>query len=486
MESGPDGDQTLRDPRMASLPRDIPVQVGDLLARKYRVEHVLGVGGVGVVVAATHIELEERVAIKFLLPAALKQPELVSRFAREARAAVRIKSEHVGRVTDVGTLESGAPYMVMEYLEGHDLGALARQQGPMAIEQAVDYVLQACEAVAEAHTLGIVHRDLKPSNLFVSRRADGSAMVKVLDFGISKVKPRAGSKSDDAAVTLTSSVIGSPLYMSPEQMESTRDVDPRTDVWSLGTILYELVAGACPFDAPTMPQLVAKILRSPPAPLRGYRPDVPPEFEALINRCLEKDPDDRFSNVAELAMALATFAPRRALLSVQRIVRVIQVSGLGAADLQGPPSSSSYAEPPDAERTQALSPAALGETGKEPRRSPRGLVVGAFVAAVALGAGMTLFFVGAPRSAVSPLAVSVTGRVAAVAATVATRASEVVTTPSASPAADAAPAGTSDPAAVTPSALPDAPVAQPARPVSRPRRGDKSKASSEPDVLDER
>ena len=231
--------------------------------------------------------------------------------------------------------------MVMEYLDGQDLGAIARQHAPLPIEQSVEYVLQACEAVAEAHTLGIVHRDLKPSNLFVTRRADGTPVVKVLDFGISKVKPRAGSRPEEAVVTQTSSVIGSPLYMSPEQMESTRDVDARTDLWSLGTILYELISGACPFDAPTMPQLVAKILRSPPASLRAHRPDAPPELEAAIFRCLEKDPERRYRNVAELVLALAPFAPKRALLSVQRVVRVIQVAGLGFGE-QAPPSSAGF------------------------------------------------------------------------------------------------------------------------------------------------
>jgi eukaryotic-like serine/threonine-protein kinase len=441
------------------------------------------VGGVGVVVAATHIELEERVAIKFLLPAALKQPELVSRFAREARAAVRIKSEHVARVTDVGTLTSGAPYMVMEYLEGHDLGALARSHGPMPIDQAVEYVLQACEAVAEAHVLGIVHRDLKPSNLFVTRRADATPVVKVLDFGISKVKPRAGSKSDDAAVTQTSSVIGSPLYMSPEQMESTRDVDARSDIWSLGTILYELISGACPFDAPTMPQLVAKILRGTPAPLRSHRPDAPPEFEAVIMRCLEKDPDDRYATIADLALALAQFAPRRALLSVQRVVRVIQVAGFGTGHEAAPPSSSAFVESPDGERTPAVSPAALGETGREHRGGPRGLMLGAFLVAAALGGALALFLIGGASPAGAPqLMASGLARVAAAAAVVARDGGSAQAAP---PAVSADPI---PPAAVTvdASSLPPAPTA-PVRPSGkRAAPGDKASGSKEPDVLDER
>src|SRR3954465_531507 len=162
------------------------VHEGQILAGKFRIERVLGQGGMGVVVAATHLQLDQRVALKFLLPEALSNPEAVERFAREARAAVKIKSEHVARVADVGTLESGAPYMVMEYLEGSDLATWLQQRGKLPVEQAIEFVLQACEAIAEAHALGIVHRDLKPANLFVIQRADGVLAVKVLDFGISK------------------------------------------------------------------------------------------------------------------------------------------------------------------------------------------------------------------------------------------------------------------------------------------------------------
>src|SRR5688572_14671551 len=170
---------------------------GDILAGKFRIERVLGVGGMGMVVSAMHLQLEERVAIKFLLPEALANPEAVTRFGREARAAVKIKSEHVARVTDVGALpETGAPYMVMELLRGKDLGAALREHGALPVALAVEYVLQACEALAEAHAIGIVHRDLKPANLFLTARADGSPCVKVLDFGISKIAAQSGSGSD--------------------------------------------------------------------------------------------------------------------------------------------------------------------------------------------------------------------------------------------------------------------------------------------------
>src|SRR6266511_1188050 len=227
---------------------DPPVHEGEILAEQYRVERVQGVGGMGVVVVATHLQLEERVAIKVLVKEALGNAEAVARFAREARAAVKIKSEHVARVIDVGTLETGAPYMVMEYLEGGDLSQVLQSRGALPVEDAVEYVLQTCEAIAHAHVLGIVHRDLKPANLFLIRRPDGTAAIKVLDFGISKVMPAKGSSSDNA-MTRTRAVMGSPLYMSPEQMTSTRDVDGRTDIWALGVILYELLSG----QPPSMP-----------------------------------------------------------------------------------------------------------------------------------------------------------------------------------------------------------------------------------------
>ena len=293
---------------------------GDILLGKYRVERVLGQGGMGVVVAAMHVQLDERVAIKFLLPDALENPETVARFAREARAAVKIKSEHIARVSDVGTLENGAPYMVMEYLEGRDLAAYLKERGALPVDEAVTYLLQAMEALAEAHGMGIVHRDLKPPNLFLTRRADGTAQVKVLDFGISKVTQRGGMR--EASLTKTSSVMGSPLYMAPEQMVSTREVDARADVWALGVVLYELLAGHVPFQGESMTELCARILQEPPSPLRMTRPDVPPELEALILRCLEKDRERRVGSVAELASGLVPFAPPYMMPSVERIARL--------------------------------------------------------------------------------------------------------------------------------------------------------------------
>jgi eukaryotic-like serine/threonine-protein kinase len=297
------------------------VQVGQLVAGKYRIEQVLGRGGMGVVMAALHEQLNQRVALKFLTDNAYQHPEAVARFVREARAAVQIQSEHVARVMDVGTLESGAPYMVMEYLRGRDLKDVSTRRGAMPVTEAVDYVLQACDALAEAHSLGIVHRDLKPSNLFLTERPDGSALVKVLDFGISK----ALHKGDTSQMQMTASaaIMGSPQYMSPEQIRSSKNVDARADVWALGTILHELLTGSPAYVADTVPGLLAMIVADSPPPLSASRPDAPPELEAAILRCLQKDRDQRFSSVSELARALERFASNEVRPLVKRIARIL-------------------------------------------------------------------------------------------------------------------------------------------------------------------
>ncbi len=309
---------------------DAEVRPGDILAGKYRVERVLGAGGMGVVVAAHHIKLDEKVALKFLLPRGTRSDESVARFLREARAAVKIKSEHVARVIDVGELESGAPYMVMEYLEGSDLAAFLQQRGPLPVEQAVDFVLQACEAIADAHVLGIVHRDLKPANLFCIQRSDGSQSIKVLDFGISKVTTPGAAGHD---MTRTSALMGSPLYMSPEQMTLSKGVDARTDIWALGVILFELLAGRPPFTAEAVTELAIKVANEPAPSVRAFRRSVPDGLAQVISTCLEKPRDRRFRTVAELAIALGDFAPKHARLSVQRVLGTLRKAGMSDAVL---------------------------------------------------------------------------------------------------------------------------------------------------------
>jgi serine/threonine-protein kinase len=361
-----------------------PVQKGDLLAGKYRVDGVLGAGGMGVVVAAHHIHLDEKVAIKFLWPDMLGNREAVERFAREARAAVKIKSEYVARVSDVGSLENGAPYMVMEYLEGQDLAAWLEERGPLPLEQAVELTLQACEALAEAHGLGIVHRDLKPANLYAIRRADGLLCTKVLDFGISKAT-RLGGSGPDLFMTRTSALIGSPLYMSPEQLESAKYVDARTDIWALGATLYELLTGRRPFEADTLPELVVQILSRPPQPLLYFRPALPAQLEPVVLRCLEKARDARYRNVAELATALQPFGPDRARVTVERVSQVIQAAGLVRSATRFPLSSHRQLEP------LAGTVAAWGPITRR-RERPRRSVIIATAGALLLGVG-ALFYV---------------------------------------------------------------------------------------------
>ena len=359
---------------------DTEVREGQVLAGKFRIERVLGRGGMGVVVLAMHMHLDERVAIKFLLPEALKNIEAVKRFEREARAAVKIKSEHVARVTDVGVLETGSPYMVMEYLNGVDLGQYLETHGPLPIEETVEYLLQALEAIAEAHSLGIVHRDLKPANLFRIQRADGSPCIKVLDFGISKLT------SGDNALTRTSSMMGSPYYMSPEQMTNSKSVDARADVWALGIILHELLTGRVPYQGETIPEICAQVLQEPPPPLSSLRRDAPRALEDVVSKALAKKREDRFADVGAMARALLPFAPTHARHSVDRVSRV-----LGSI----PPSLATAATIQSVTPTASVAPATEGGTltgasnTKPDWRPPAGRLGGPKIW-VALGAGGVL------------------------------------------------------------------------------------------------
>jgi eukaryotic-like serine/threonine-protein kinase len=299
-----------------------PPGPGDLLAGKYRVERVLGIGGMGVVVAATHLQLDRLVALKLMLPETAASPETAARFVQEARAAAEVQSEHVVRVLDVGALDDGSPFMVMEYLRGNDFARLLRTHGPLPVIDVAGYILQACEAVAEAHALGIVHRDLKPANLFLTTRADGSPLVKVLDFGISKLTRAGGRGSAGIVLTKSHATMGTPLYMSPEQLRSTRSVGPGTDLWSLGCILYELLAGKPAFMAESAEALGALIATGPAPRVREARPDVPSALEDVILRCLEKDPGARLASVGELARLIGPFAPADMAPLVARVGRL--------------------------------------------------------------------------------------------------------------------------------------------------------------------
>ena len=309
------------------------VVVGELIADKYRVERLLGQGGMGIVVAAKQLNLDRRVAIKLIRDEWGHEPHAVARLVREAKAAARIQSEHIAHVLDVGTLENGAPFIVMEYLEGHDLDTLLRQGGPLAVSDAVDYLLQACEALAEAHRNGIVHRDLKPANVFIARQPGGVACVKVVDFGISKV---IGGQPLAESLTHPSRVVGSLYHMAPEQMRG-KPVDARTDIWALGVLLFEMLAGRKPFREGPWPDICAQVLNEPGPLIASIGGNVPPELEAIIQKCLSRAPGDRYANVAELAVALNPFGKASSRISLERIVRIATSTGSLAAEGWSPP-----------------------------------------------------------------------------------------------------------------------------------------------------
>jgi serine/threonine-protein kinase len=352
METPPPGVVVSPEPESIDVP-GLP-KIGDTIGGKYVVERLLGQGGMGVVVAARHTQLGHEVAIKLLLPQALGVGEAVSRFLREARAAVRLRSEHVVRVHDVDTLANGTPYVVMELLRGLDLAQLSAARGPLPISEAVDYVLQACVAIAEAHAAGIVHRDLKPANLFLAVGHDDRPIVKVLDFGISKLTGAEGAGSK--ALTSTTAVMGSPQYMSPEQVRNPRTVDGRCDIWALGVILQELLAAAPPFDADTVLGVCAQILSEPPARLRQARPDLPPELEEVVLACLQKDREQRVQNVGALARALRAFASPAGAALVDRIAHLV---GLPAGPLRSaaPSPVPAVSAPPSIQTGDPRSPA---------------------------------------------------------------------------------------------------------------------------------
>lgn len=300
----------------------LSVRPGDVIAAKYRLLHELGEGGMGVVFAAEHVALPLRVAIKFLLPAA--HPSARARFEREARIVVKLRSEHVCRVLDVGTTPADEPFIVMEHLDGEDLADRIRRTGPLSPPGVVDLVLQACEALAEAHGYGVVHRDLKPSNLFVARRVDGSDVVKVLDFGISTAGDDAPAQKP---LTASGAVLGSPRFMAPEQLVSAREVTPRTDVWGLAVVLHELLTGRAAFDGHTPAETFVSILQHPPAPLATLRPDLPPGLVAVIEGALAKEASQRPPNMGALALALRPFASPDTGPLVDRVVRLAMATG---------------------------------------------------------------------------------------------------------------------------------------------------------------
>jgi serine/threonine-protein kinase len=319
------------------------LNAGEVVGGKYSIVQTVGCGGMGVVYEAKHLRLGHSVAIKMLLPDLAQEEEAVTRFDREARAAAQLQSLHATHVFDVDTLDDGTPYIVMEFLHGRDLADELAERGPLPIGTAVDYVLQACDAMSEAHRLGIVHRDLKPSNLFLVENGQ-SRIVKVLDFGISKI-------TDDNApgVTTTRSGLGTAVYMSPEQVRAAKHVDARSDVWALGVVLYEMLTGCQPFAGATSTAVLAAIVADAPEPLRRLREAIPAELERVVMKALEKDRDRRFRDAAAFAAAIAPFASRSPGDAAPRTVRdatpTLKSGPLEEAIARGPAPGPSPAGP---------------------------------------------------------------------------------------------------------------------------------------------
>jgi serine/threonine-protein kinase len=346
------------------------LQPGTIVGGKFQIERVLGAGGMGVVAVAMHLQLDQRVALKVLHEQAAADPSTVQRFLREARAAARLKSDHICRVSDVGQLDNGAPYMVMELLEGGDLASVLAR-GALAPYVAIDFVLQACVGLAEAHAAGIVHRDLKPANLFVTRRLDGSSLIKILDFGIAKSP--AGQVS---GLTQTQAVMGTPGYMAPEQLRSTRDADARADIWALGVILYQALSGRLPFPATTITEFAVKSAMDPPDPI-----DIDPKLRAVVMRCLEKEPGGRFPDVSSLAQALVPFGNANARNHAMLATSLLGPS-LGHADTM-------MSSPPKVPTTlQVASGVATPAPVTAAKPARKGVLVGAGLAAAAVLGGV--------------------------------------------------------------------------------------------------
>ena len=363
------------------------VAVGDLISGKYLVEGVLGSGGMAFVVAARHIDLDQTFALKFLNAEFIGNKAIVARFMREAKAACKIRNEHVAHVHDVG-FHDGAPFLVMEHLVGDDLATVLARQGPLPIQTAVEYAIQACDALAAAHAFGFVHRDVKPENLFLLDRA-GPPTIKLLDFGISKAVV-----VDEGVSKLTGRLtLGTPRYMSPEQIRSTTMADHGSDLWSLGAVLYELLTGSVAFPGESVPELCAAVLELEPTPVRDLRPDVPVALCDVVSKCLEKEPANRWANVAELAQALLPFAPSRSVVSAERSSSCMRVGSAAPPPEFQEGAVSSVAGLSVEVRTPPATltlPVALG--ARAPKRATRPWRGVAIVALAMIGVGAMTFY----------------------------------------------------------------------------------------------
>jgi serine/threonine-protein kinase len=375
---------------------------GDIVDGKYEIVGVVGRGGMGVVFEAVHKRLRQRVALKMLHPHVTGEPGVMERFEREARAAGQLLSPNIARVLDVETSNTGLPFIVMEFLEGRDLQDELETKKQLPIDEAVGYVLQACSAMREAHALGIIHRDLKPANIFLCPTPDGP-VIKILDFGISKITTEV-----DGRLTAAMTTLGSPIYMSPEQLRGASEVDARTDLWSLGVVLYELLAGQPPYSG-TLTAVTAAIIADAPPRLATFRDDVPPELEAVVGKALQKFAVNRFPNAESMAEALLPFASDA---SARRLHARLSTA-------PAPPSSrrAPKASPGSAESMTVAAPVApsLGSTSETRHsfttgafersvRTSRSRVVLLVAGALAVGALATIVLLVWPATPAAPRA----------------------------------------------------------------------------------
>ena len=355
--------------------------VGATVAGKYRIDGLLGRGGMGVVALGRQLELDRAVAIKFLRAPLSSDARPLERFTREARIIARMRSEHVVRVFDVGR-ERGVPFIVMERLHGHDLSKEI-DRGPVAVERAVEFVLHACEGLGEAHSLGIVHRDVKPSNLFVAQGLGGRESLKVLDFGVSKWLLPVDTEAP--WISTGDAAIGTPAFASPEQLTRPETIDARTDVWALGVVLFQALSGTLPFHADTIPALYTAIIAGDPAPFPAS-PEVPAALVEVIVRCLRRDPAERYASMLELARALVPFAPARAHGIVDSLATLAAHPTVITPSEEAEPVASSLSTTLEFSHATARSDEPGARAGSPKRRG----LVGALVALAAIGAVATV------------------------------------------------------------------------------------------------
>jgi eukaryotic-like serine/threonine-protein kinase len=350
-------------------------------AGRYRIDSVLGSGGMGVVYAATHLELGVPLALKIIHPSLVNSPEARERFCLEARAGAALRSPHTLRIYDAGLLGSEECFIVMERLEGRNLQELVRVQGPLPVDVAVNYLLQACAGLAEAHSIGLVHRDVKPENLFLAQQGGAAPVLKLMDFGVARWR-RAGGRG--TRLTNPRSTVGSPCYQAPEQMQNAADVDERADIWALGLVLFELLTGYNPFETDSISETCWRVLQGPRPSLSEAQPRVDPGLERVFQRCIAMDREERFRSVAHLAAALRPFAAPRTVIS----------------SLPSEPPSS--AAKTSAGNASAVKASAVRASVKVPQRSRPAVDRLMLAATFLLGAGLASAWHAAPPSLAVP------------------------------------------------------------------------------------